>query len=762
MATIDIKTITPLEDRPADLRLWGDRGGAYPVLLGVDELLGGLNTGARQYIDAVRAGASVGGDPYLIGSTVAISASTYSAGALGRYFYTGVWNLPKASSESIQAGARVYWDASARQANQSGGLDVGLSTSAAPVGSTSVAVDVSRAGSGGATSTANPMFIPVRFPSGTTEGQPVKLTNGATGIATGIGTSNEGLTLTVAGVILSKSEGVVRAGQIAYWDPFTKQVSNTDADGRFPIGAFIADATNIAGSATVIVYPVGSVGSTGGGTTDPTDPPPDPEDPPEGGPGGSLGRAINAIFSSPVESGTWGTHAKPFAVDSPWNCRPVNPVFGEFQIPDSTFGYFPSIEGGIFSTVFVRAGASDPSRVVHAITGRPGVNTVYADLGAFPTITIPRWPASATPAEGTDGHLDIYDPVTGVIHSLFECRLEGGVVQAGQYNATLIAGSGWGGPSLYYQGARAVGVIPSAGLIRTAEITDGKPMYEHALTMSLDYSGLSPTPPGFIWPATSADTSYGDNTGTIPEGALLMLPPSFDAEAMGSEKMRKVARTLKTYGAYVTDRNLGTPFSIYVEGITETFKLHESYPDVGGDGWSGGAANDLVAVQHALRQVVGQDGFIDGAGNPLPSLVINQRMVSGAGAMHSFNKQLGATGVEMTSYTYDIQNDRVLINGAANSSLSCIELLGPNVTPKWEGGATYVLAVQTSEPGITVALEFLNHSGGSRAKTPYIKGGEFAEVTTKADTFDGMCVFNCITASAVTNGWFRVAAYKKP
>ena len=699
------------------------------------------------YIEVARTEASMSGDPYQIGETVVISADTYNPGELGRYFYTGVWRLPKAFQEAIPAGVRVFWDATARQANLSGGLAVGLSTSNAVVGSGYVAVDVSRAGAGGTAPVVNPMFIPVKFPPGTVEGQPVKLTNGATGIATGIGTPSEGLTLTVAGLVLSKSEGVVRAGQIAFWDPFTKQVSNVSADERFPIGAFLADGTNISASATVLVYPVGAIGFSGGGTVDP--------------PGGTVGRAIQAIFNSPVDSGVWGTHAKPFAVDSPWNCRPVNPRFGSFQIPDSSIGYFPNIEGGIYSVVLVRAGASDPSRVVHTIPGRQGINTVYADLSVFQTITIPRWPAAATPAAGTDGHLDIYDPVTGIIHSLYECRDDGGVIRAGQYNATLIAGSGWGGPSLYYQGARAVGGIPSAGLIRTAEIDDGKPMYEHALTCSLDYSGLSPTLPGFIWPATSADASYGDNTGEIPEGALLMLPPDFDAEAMGSEKMRKVARTLKTYGAYVTDRNVGTPYSIYVEGVTDTFKIHQSYPDVAPDGWSGGAANDLVAIQHALRQVTGQDGWIDGAGNALPSLVINQRMVSGQGAMHDSNKQLGATGVDMTNYTYDIQNDRVMLTGVGNAGLSCIELLGPNVTPKWEGGATYTLAVQTSSPSITVALEFLNHSGGPRAKTPYIKGGEFAEVTTKLDTFDDLCVFNAILTAPVTNGWFRIAAFKK-
>ena len=57
------------------------------------------------------------------------------------------------------------------------------------------------------------------------------------------------------------------------------------------------------------------------------------------------------------------------------------------------------------------------------------------------------------------------------------------------------------------------------------------------------------------------------NSGQTPEGALLMLPQSFDIDKTRNATLKKVAKTLKTYGAYVVDRNHGTPFAIYFENL---------------------------------------------------------------------------------------------------------------------------------------------------------------------------------------------------
>ena len=129
--------------------------------------------------------------------------------------------------------------------------------------------------------------------------------------------------------------------------------------------------------------------------------------------------------------------------------------------------------------------------------------------------------------------------------------------------------------------------------------------------------------PTYIFPATSADGDAAKtNSGSIPEGALLMLPPSFDVDKLGTPALRKVAETLKTYGGYVVDRNEGTPYAIYVE-IGSGFNLHRR-------GWSNPAADDLQAIRLALREVVSAKGWVDGDGKPfVPDRNLNRLSMRG-------------------------------------------------------------------------------------------------------------------------------------
>jgi hypothetical protein len=241
--------------------------------------------------------------------------------------------------------------------------------------------------------------------------------------------------------------------------------------------------------------------------------------------------------------------------------------------------------------------------VVHGLDAR---GVWDADAEDFREVTIPRWPDGVRPAEGLDGHAEIVDPIAGVVHSFNRLRYRDGQWQASKYAWTPLDGSGWGDPAHYFQGARAAGVVALGGLIRKHEINDGRPYYRHALAMSLTYNALARNPP-FIFPATSADRdATKTNSGRIPEGALLMLPESFDAQAMANPALRKVAQTLKVYGAYVVDRNVGTPFHVFVENGSN-FKLH-------GEKWNNAVAADLDRIRQALRQVVSAQGWIDGEG----------------------------------------------------------------------------------------------------------------------------------------------------
>lgn len=302
----------------------------------------------------------------------------------------------------------------------------------------------------------------------------------------------------------------------------------------------------------------------------------------------------------------WGSFESPFAADSPWNSRPLAPKFGDFVIPKSD--YYPSVAEGAWSTgVFLAAGSDLPVTVI----GPAGSKGVWdPDAGVYRgEVAIPRWPAGVIPASAADGHADIVDPIAGVIHSFYKLRQTEGQWTATQYAWTRLDGRGWGDPAHYFQGARAAAVPTSGGIIRKHEIEDGRPLYRHALAMSLTYNALAANP-AYVFPATSADRDAATtNTGQIPEGALMMLPPDFDLERIATPALRKVAETLKTYGAYVVDRNRGTPFTIYVENGSG-FSLHRG-------GWNNVAAADLERIRLGLRRVVSADGWVDGDGRAL-------------------------------------------------------------------------------------------------------------------------------------------------
>jgi len=337
----------------------------------------------------------------------------------------------------------------------------------------------------------------------------------------------------------------------------------------------------------------------------------------------------NPASISTTGPSAWGTYWKPFAVDSPWNSRPVAPVLGDFVIPKSD--YYPLVGEGKYSLEIFLAKPNDGP--VH-ITGLPGSKGLWDPDAEMhrDMITITHWPRDATPAEGTDGHADIVDPIKGIVHSFHKLKYEAGQWVASQYAWARIDGRGWGDPAHYFQGARAAGVPSMAGVIRKHEVNDGESIYRHALAVSLTFNALS-SEPAYIFPATSADGNAAKtNFGKIPEGALLMLPDSFDAQQIRHPALRKVVETLKVYGAYVVDRNVGTPFYIYVENGSG-FNLHRG-------GWNNAVAADLDRIRQELRQVVSTGGWIDGNDHLIvPAKNLNLLSMRGPWRIQSGNTQ---------------------------------------------------------------------------------------------------------------------------
>lgn len=312
---------------------------------------------------------------------------------------------------------------------------------------------------------------------------------------------------------------------------------------------------------------------------------------------------VGVMSFAEAADGPFGTVERPFAKDSPWNSKPLNPRFGSAVVPPSD--YVPAIAEGTWSTGVFEAGPGDPPVTVRGLPNTKGL--WQPDAERHESVTVPRWPDGVLPAPGADGHAEIVDPASGIVHSFWKLRQHDGGWVAAQYAWTRIDGRGWGDPAHYFQGARAAAVPTMGGLIRKHEVDDSEHLYHHALAMSLTFNGLA-ADPAYIHPATSADHDAAKNSGGIPQGALLMLPPSFDTQTIRTPAVRKIAETLKEYGAYVVDRNHGTPYVIYVENGSG-FNLHRG-------GWNSVAAADLERIRVGLRAVVGVDGWVDGEGQP--------------------------------------------------------------------------------------------------------------------------------------------------
>lgn len=332
----------------------------------------------------------------------------------------------------------------------------------------------------------------------------------------------------------------------------------------------------------------------------------------------SKGNASSGDTPSEGNPSVGGTFARPFSTSSPWNSRPVEPKLSSQRIPPDRF--FPSVHSGDLSVAVFCATEKDSSIAVYGLND--GLGILDADAMEYrESITIPHWPSKVHPPSGADGHTDIVDISNGVVHSFWKLRRINDKWRASLYAWSSLNGRGWGDPAHWYQGARATGVPSMGGLIRMHEVEDGDTVFRHALAISLASTGLS-RDPAYIYPATSADNdAHKTNSGTIPEGALLMLPRDFDTKTIESPLLRKIAETLKIYGGYVVDRNVGTPFLIYAE-MGSNVALHPP------GGWNARAGSDLVKIQTALRVVTGARKWLDAGGTEIQHSALRFNLMS--------------------------------------------------------------------------------------------------------------------------------------
>ena len=393
---------------------------------------------------------------------------------------------------------------------------------------------------------------------------------------------------------------------------------------------------------------------------------------------------VNAILS------TGATATRLFGDRSPWNARPSRFTLGAATIPTSR--YDPFVGTGAYSVAGAIASATDAAVTV---VGTDASGVWVPDAEAYVAqVTIPHWPASVAPAAGSDGHADIIDVASNRIHSFWQLSQSNGQWRAAQYTWTPLDGSGWGTPAAYMQGSRATGVVPIAGVIRAVEIDDGQSLYRHALAMSLTHNGLAKSPT-FVFPATSADGDAATaNSGAIPEGTRVMLPASFDVSTIGDPKLQKIARTLQTYGAYVVDRNVGTPYVVYVENGSN-FNLMPN-------GWDSGIAAQLDAIRAALRPIASVGEWVDATGAVfVPETSFELMSMRGAWSLAQ-GPVLGAFDTWQQAVVFPANGQRTVQTSWSSRTLPSIAASPPiagrmhRLRVSASGGATLRLMLYTS------------------------------------------------------------------
>jgi hypothetical protein len=298
-------------------------------------------------------------------------------------------------------------------------------------------------------------------------------------------------------------------------------------------------------------------------------------------------------------SAEYGTYLHFFAADSFWNSKPISPVFLDYTIPNSL--YIPTAYTPAYSASCYFSDATNPPVTIKVGPGYGGIHDRDAER-LVSTITIPHWPADVIPASGGDAHADVIDVDNKIIHSFYKLKNVNGEWTSGLYAWSSLDGRGWGDPAHFYQGGRATGVPACAGMIRVHEVNDGELMFQHALAISLTDNALAQN---YVFPSTSTDVNVSNYSGQIPEGALLMLPPDFKVSRLTIPLLKKIAYTLQTYGAYVVDRNYGTPYVIYSEIGAQTNIVTTS----------GNGFYELTLIQKSLRMVTSVQGWVDGNGN---------------------------------------------------------------------------------------------------------------------------------------------------
>jgi len=244
---------------------------------------------------------------------------------------------------------------------------------------------------------------------------------------------------------------------------------------------------------------------------------------------------------------------RPFAAASFWNTRlpatvpPSNDSVRLVKALNTQVERFgATICTTAYSTPVYRVGTRVRSiRVRLDRTIYPGTSP-YALARAFARVPIPH---GARPAEGTDGHLVIWQRSTDTMWEFWRARLVGGHWHAewGGRMRHVSSNPGYFTGRFTDWGATATGLPLIGGLIMERELQVGR--IRHALAMSVPaVQAGSP-----VWPAQRSD-GRSHALYAIPEGTRFRIRPDVDLASLHlSAPALAIARAAQSYGMIVRD-----------------------------------------------------------------------------------------------------------------------------------------------------------------------------------------------------------------
>ena len=160
-------------------------------------------------------------------------------------------------------------------------------------------------------------------------------------------------------------------------------------------------------------------------------------------------------------------------------------------------------------------------------------------------------PPGARPAQGSDGHMVVWQPGTDTLWEFWRMRqsTDGWHARWGGRLDDVSTGPGHFAAPVANLGATATSLPLVGGLMTTAELASGR--IDHALAMAVP----NPRRGVFALPA-QRDDGVSTDPSSVPEGARFRLDPSLDVDALGlAPPIRAMARAAQRYGIIVRDRS---------------------------------------------------------------------------------------------------------------------------------------------------------------------------------------------------------------